>query len=86
MNELVTIQMTNYCIRIPCHYILFTYVPMQHRLTLANVVGVVWTTYLTHKADISKEGVQTVDVLAGEGVLEDIIDENSLSDSEQICR
>lgn len=82
----MTIQMTNYCIRIPCHYILFTYVPMQHRLTLANVVGVVWTTYLTHKADISKEGVQTVDVLAGEGVLEDIIDENSLSDSEQICR
>lgn len=61
LNDLVTIQMTNYCIRIPCHYILFTYVPMQHRLTLANMVGVLWTTYLTHKADLSKKEVMLSD-------------------------
>jgi len=34
---------------------------MQHRLTLANMVGVVWTTYLTHKADLSKKEVMLSD-------------------------
>jgi len=49
--DLPTIQLTNWSIWLPTHYMLFTFVPMKHRMFLSNIVGVAWTTYLTYKAD-----------------------------------
>lgn len=49
--DLPTIQLTNWSIWLPTHYLLFTFAPMKHRMFLSNIVGVAWTTYLTYKAD-----------------------------------
>ncbi|XP_063686243.1 protein Mpv17-like [Bolinopsis microptera] len=50
-QEAPFIILTNYKIWIPTHFVLLTFIPLSHRVLVSNMVGVLWTTYLTHVAN-----------------------------------
>ena len=47
-NDVPRIVLTGYLIWLPAHLVLLTVVPLRHRVFFSNLVGVLWTCYLTY--------------------------------------
>ena len=56
ITDVPRIVLTGYSIWFPTHYVLLTAVPLRHRVLFSNLVGVMWTCYLTHASNSASRG------------------------------
>ena len=60
-SDLLQILVTNWMVWGPFQILNFTLIPLQHRLLCANLVALVWNTYLASKANSQLDSIGSTD-------------------------